>query len=123
MADGDEPTTTVKEVHVGLTQAQLDDKIQQAETRLKTLLDDNKREHADEIKKAHDRIEELEKEKEERRKADEDKAKAAGGGTTMVTPPAAMPPAQPSTPEPETQGGNAAHAEEAKKPGFFKSLW
>jgi hypothetical protein len=88
------------------------------------MLDDTKREHADEIKKAHDRIKELEDEKEARRKAEEDKAKASSGGSTMVTPPASMPPAQPSTPEPETQSGNASHAEEAAgKRGFFKSLW
>lgn len=108
----------------GPTMAQIEDKLQKAETRLQGLLDDTKREHADEIKKAHDRIAELEAEKEARRKAEEDKAKASSGGSTMVTPPASMPPAQPSTPDPATQDGNASHAEEAPgKRGFFKSLW
>ncbi len=122
----DTSTTPEPEViHHGLTQAQLDEKILEARNELKQLHAEHTMASDQKIAKQQELIDELLQDKKDRKAADDAKAAAAGGGSTMVTPPAAMPAAQPSTPDPATAPSTEHQDSGGKtdKPKFWKRAW
>lgn len=113
-------------IHHGLTEAQLEEKVLEARNELKQMHAEHSMASDAKIAKQQELIDELLQDKADRKKADDDKAKAAGGGSTMVTPPAAMPAAQPSTPDPATAPSTEHHQDNAgrgDKPKFWKRAW
>jgi septal ring factor EnvC (AmiA/AmiB activator) len=98
------PKETVKEVHVGLTQEQLDHQIHKLREELASTSVEDKREKEE----LRAEIAELKAHKEKLEAAEEAREKTKSSETTMVVPPSDIPPQQPNVDRDnatETQGG------------------
>ncbi len=103
-----------KEVHVGMTEEQVDAKIRKLRDEYSELHASDKKEK-EELKAE---IAELKEHKEKMEKANEDRDKVKGSESTMVLPPSDIPPQQPNVgTQPPT------HDQSGKKRSRWKSAW
>lgn len=119
MADDDE-TPPPKEVHVGLTRAELEEAEQRIENKIRALHDDHTRESAAKIKDLETELKELKDEAAERKTAEANKEKASSDGNTLVVPAAKA--EQVQTHE-EQEQHKPASEHEPEKQGKKKLRW
>lgn len=119
MADDDEGQVTVKEVHVGLTKADIEEEMAKVRNELKQAHEDHTRESAGKIADLEAELKSLKDAEAERKKAEEKKEAAKGTDNTLVVPAAAAPQAQTH----EDEGKTPAEGHEEPKAGKKRLGW